>query len=158
MRGGDRCAFSLSSELAAEPGVVWHHAVSPAGVNAEFRPLLRMTFPAGVSELTGEWRPGVRLFRSWILFVGKLPVEYDDVVMEEVEVGRRFLERSSMFTQRVWEHERVIEPSGSGCRITDRVLFVPRVPGTGWLFAPLFRGVFHLRHRNLRRLVGGVAA
>lgn len=137
--------------------MVWSHAVSPDGINSEFHPLLRMTFPAGVADILDAWQPGRRLFRSWILFVGVLPVEYDDIVIEEVEPGRRFLERSSMFTQRVWEHERVIEPVGAGCYITDRVCFTPRVPGTGFLLLPLLRGVFRWRHRNLRRLFGGVA-
>ncbi len=147
-----RCEFSQSSVLSATPDTVWRHAVNPDGINSEFRPFLRMTFPAGVGDLVDNWQPGRRLFRSWILLAGVLPVEYDDIVMEEVEPGRRFLERSSMFMQRVWEHERVIEPVGRGCRITDRVCFTPRVPGTGLLFLPVFRGVFGWRHRNLRRM------
>jgi hypothetical protein len=78
-------------------------------VNREFRPLLRMTFPQGISDLTAAWKPSERLFRSWLLLAGIFPIDYDDVVFEEVEPGRRFLERSSLLTQRVWEHERTIE-------------------------------------------------
>lgn len=151
-----RRAFSLSSELSAEPGVVWRHAVSPAGVNREFHPFLRMTFPAGLGDITAGWQPGRRLFRSWLLLAGILPVEYDDIRLKEVEPGRRFLERSTMLLQRVWEHERVIEPVGAGCRVTDRVCFMPRVPGTGLLLAPVFRAVFRWRHRRLRRLFGAM--
>ena len=144
--------------LSAAPEILWIHAVSPAGVNRELRPLLRMTFPPGVSDLTASWRPGERLFRSWLLLGGLLPVEYDDVAFSEVEPGRRFLELSSLLSQRVWAHERIIEPASHGCRLTDRVRFVPRVPWLASSYAPVFKAVFRLRHRNLRRLFGEAAA
>ncbi len=148
----------VSSTLAAGPGTLWDHAVTPASLNREFRPLLRMTFPPGVGDVTDSWRPGERRFRSWMLLGGLLPVEYDDLVFCEVERGRRFLERSSMWSQRVWEHERVIEPLAQGARVTDRVRFEPRLPWLAPLYAPLFRAVFRLRHRNLRRLFGEAPA
>jgi ligand-binding SRPBCC domain-containing protein len=141
----------FSSSLDASPEIVWRHATRPDGVNRELRPLLRMTFPAGLDDLTASWRPGERLFRSWILLGGLLPVEYDDLALVEVEPGRRFLERSSLASQRVWEHERIVEPEGTGCRVTDRIRFVPRIPWLGPLHALAFRMVFRLRHRNLRR-------
>src|SRR3990172_2991173 len=99
--------FEISSRLTALTDRVWQHATSAAGVNAEFRPLLRMTFPAGVSSLASENVPlGQRLFRSWILLFGVLPVDYDDLTLVEVEPGRRFLERSEMLTQKCWEQDR----------------------------------------------------
>lgn len=142
--------FEVSSELAVSPEQAWRHAVDPAGVNSEFWPLLRMTFPRDLEDLTTGWQPGEVRFRSWLLLLGVFPVEYDDVVLVEVEPGRRFLERSSMGTQRLWEHERIIEPTSTGCRLTDRVRFVPRLSILGPLLRPVFRGVFRLRHRNLR--------
>ncbi len=145
----------VASRLAADPESVWSHAVTPAGVNRELSPLLRMTFPKGVEELTAGWRPGERAFRSWLLLGGVLPVEYDDVCFVEIEPGRRFLERSSLFSQRVWEHERTVEPAASGCVVTDRVRFEPRLAWLGPLFAPVFRLTFRLRHRNLRRIFRG---
>ncbi len=149
--------FVVSSDLAEEPPVVWRHAVSPTGVNREFRPFLRMTFPSGTRDLTAGSRPGERQFRSWLLALGLLPVEYDDVVFEEVQPGRRFLERSSMLTQKVWEHERIIEPTATGCRITDRIRFVPRLPWLATLYRPVFKAVFRWRHRNLRKVFGRAA-
>ncbi len=127
--------------------------MSPEGVNRELRPLLRMTFPSDVSDLAAL-RPGARPLRSWLLLGGLLPVEYDDVVFEELEPGRRFLERSSLLTQRLWEHERIIEPDGTGSLLTDRVLFVPRLPWLAAVHRPVFHAVFAWRHRNLRRLFG----
>lgn len=113
-----------------------------------------MTFPPDISDLTAGWRPGKRLFRSWLLVAGLVPVDYDDVVFAEVEPGRRFLERSSLLTQRLWEHERVIEPAPHGCRVTDRVRFVPRAPWLSALYGPVFRALFRWRHHNLRRIFG----
>jgi hypothetical protein len=150
--------FVIVSRLSAGAEVVWRHAVSPAGVNREFRPLLRMTFPAGTTDLTAEWRPGERLCRSWLLAAGLLPVEYDDLSFADVEPGRRFLERSSLFTQRLWEHERIVEPLAHGCCVTDRLRFVPRLPWLAVLYGPLFEAIFRWRHRNLRRLFGEAAA
>ena len=117
-----------------------------------------MTFPSGISDLTGSWRPGERLFRSWLLAAGFVPIEYDDVVFEEVEPGRRFLERSALLSQRVWEHERIIEPASQGCRVTDRIRFVPRLPWLAPLYGSVFKTVFWWRHRKLRQLFGEAAA
>ncbi len=150
--------FEISSELRAAAEEVWGQAVSPAGINREFAPLLRMTFPDGVRDLTESWQPGRKLFRSWLLLGGVLPVEYDDLAFMAVEPGRRFLERSSLLTQRVWEHERLITVTDAGCRLTDRLRFEPRVPALGRLFAVIFRAVFAWRHRNLRRRFGSSSA
>ena len=150
--------FTVSSKLSAAPDTVWQHAISPSGVNREFQPLLRMTFPAGASDISRNWEPGKRLFRSWILFAGIFPLECDNIVFEEVEPGHRFLERSSMLTQRVWEHERVIEPCSQGCRVSDRVCFESRLKSLEWFFLPVFKATFRWRHRKLLGLFGAQAA
>jgi len=126
-----------------------------SGVNRELAPLARMTVPREFASLDLERAPlGQRAFRSWILALGFLPIDYDDLTFVELEPGHRFLERSTMLTQRVWEHERVVEPAGAGCVISDRVRFEPRIPVLGPLFLVVFRLAFRLRHRNLRRLFG----
>jgi hypothetical protein len=153
--GGDPLGeFIVSSALSADAAVVWRHAVSPAGVNRELRPLLRMTFPPGTGDLTAGWRPGERRFRSWLLAGGLIPVEFDDLAFAEVEPGRRFLERSSLLTQRVWEHERTVEPAAGGCRVTDRVRFEPRLRRLPVPWGAVFGAVFRWRHRRLRALFG----
>lgn len=147
--------FDISSALTADTGTLWRHATTPAGINREFRPLLRMTFPRDVEDLTSTWQPGQRLFRSWLLLGGMLPVEYDDIALKAVEPGRRFLESSSLFSQRVWEHERVFEPIlQGGCTVTDRVRFEPRLPWLAPVYLVVFKAVFRWRHRNLRALFG----
>jgi hypothetical protein len=147
--------FEITSELAADAAAVWRHAVSPAGINREFHPILRMTFPPGVTDVVAAWRPGAPPVRSWMLLGGVLPVEYDDLSFAVVEPGRRFLERSVLLSQRVWEHERLIEPTAGGCRVTDRLRFEARVAFTAPISAAVVGAVFRLRHRNLRRLFGG---
>lgn len=152
--------FSFSSSLPATAEAVWAHAMSPKGINRELSPLVRMTFPAGTKNLqqdfTERWQAGEWLFRSWILLGGVLPLDYDDITLIEVEPGRRFLERSTMLSQRMWQHERTIEPTDFGCRVTDSVMFEPRFAMLGPVYSPIFKMAFRLRHRNLRRVFGEV--
>jgi hypothetical protein len=146
--------FSISSALGASSDDVWQHAISPAGVNRELFPLLRMTFPTDTGVLTEGWRPGKRMFRSWLLLAGILPLDYDDVTFIEVEPGRRFLERSPLLSQRVWEHERTIDSVPGGCQLTDRLRFFFNDTATTEIYTLVFKAVFRLRHRNLKRAFG----
>lgn len=154
--------FEISSDLDATAADVWAHATSPGGVNFEMWPLLRMTFPRDTQNLAESWTPGRRLFRSWMLLGGLLPLEYDDIAFAAVEPGRRFHERSVLLSQRVWEHERVIEPlapgahgaTARGCRLTDRVGFEPRIAPLGAVYEAIFRRIFAHRHRRLRKRFG----
>jgi hypothetical protein len=170
--GGVMQRYGLSMDFDSIPGLIEEHGLlaappervreritTPAGINDEFRPFLRMTFPADVDQLTPETAPvGKRLFRSWILLLGVLPVDYDDITLVSIEPGRGFHERSAMGSQRVWEHERTIVAEGEGCRVTDRVSFEPRLPGTAGLTLVLARRVFVHRHRRLRRAFGSAPA
>lgn len=46
-----------------------------------------MTFPPEMRDVTEGWRPGERVGRSWLLLAGVVPVDYDDVVFEEIGPG-----------------------------------------------------------------------
>ena len=155
-----QAAFSRSSLLGASAEEVWAVVSTPEGVNAEFKPFLRMTFPPSVRSLDPDTVPlGERICRSWILLFGLLPVDYDDLVLVSVDPPRGFHERSSMLSQRVWEHERTIEPLGDGgCRLTDRLRFEPRLGLPPVLFLPTFRLAFRWRHFRLRRAFGAAPA
>lgn len=146
--------FEVASVLAAAPAAVWARVATMAGVNHELGPWLRMTSPPGARLDAGAVVTGVRVFRSRLLLFGVLPVDYDDLTFVRFDEGRGFLERSPMLSARVWEHERLLEPAGEGCRVTDRVRFVPRVG----IVAPLQRAivamVFRHRHRRLRGWFG----
>lgn len=148
----------MSSELQAGAEAVWARAIDPAGINYELGPLMRMTVPRGVEDFgLDDPEPG-HIGRSWVLLFGLVPFDYDDITVVRVESGRGFLERSTMLSQRLWEHERTLTPRGDGrCQVTDRVAWEPRLPLPGNLLRPLIRFVFNHRHRRLRRFFGASA-
>jgi ligand-binding SRPBCC domain-containing protein len=154
-----RAELRFRSRLRAAPEVVWEWIITPEGVNDELRPWLGMTVPRGLEDFgIGDVEPGQRIGRSWVLLFGLIPFDYDDLRLERVDPGRGFLERSRMLSQRLWEHERTIEPSGEGCEVSDRLAWEPRPPLPGVAFAPLVGAIFSHRHRRLRRHFGGEAA
>jgi len=152
-----RGEFRIASTLAAEPAAVWERAMSAEGINAELRPLLRMTVPRGMVSLDlHRLEPG-RLGRSWLLLLGFIPIDYDEIALARIEPGRGFLERSTMLSMRLWEHERTIEAGeGGGATISDRLAWEPRLPLPGRLLRPVVAALFRHRHTQLRRHFGGV--
>ena len=142
-------AFRVSSAVAAPPGEVWARVATIEGVNAELAPFVRMTSPG-----EGEIRVG-SLGRSWILLGGVLPVDYDDLVLEAVEPGRGFRERSRLGSCSAWHHDRILQPlAGGGTRVVDEVAFAPRLRAAGGLQALVFEATFRWRHRRLRSIWG----
>ena len=90
---------------------------------------------------------GVRVCRSWVLVLGFVPFEYDDLVIVERGPGLRFLERSSTLVARTWQHERMVVPAASGCRLSDRVSLDPRpamarVPGSAAMVRRVVEAIF----------------
>lgn len=147
-----RASFEVSSVVPATAAQVWARVSTPQGVNDELLPLARMTWPAAVDRLDPTTVPlGERICRSWVLLFGFLPVDYDDLTLVRVEPERGFLERSTMLSQRVWQHERTLEPVAGGCRVTDRITFEPRVAPLAPVYRVVFRFFFQHRHRRLRR-------
>jgi ligand-binding SRPBCC domain-containing protein len=146
-----RGEVQVRSLVPLSPEVVWDRVSSMEGVNDELFPVLSMTHPRSLDRIVGEVPLGTRLFRSWCLLLGAIPFDYDDLTFVGVDPGRGFHERSRMLSQKVWEHERTIEPHPAGCVVTDRVRFEPRLPlGTG-LVAAIVRRIFEHRHRRLAR-------
>jgi ligand-binding SRPBCC domain-containing protein len=151
-----RPAIVTRSLLDADPREVWAGITTFEGINYEFRPLLRMTAPPRVREQgLGAVVLGERLCRSWLLLFGVVPIDYDDITLVRLDEGRGFLERSKMLSQRRWEHERTIEPAGSGCVLTDSIRYEPRVPVPDIFLRSIFGSVFRYRHHRLRRRHGG---
>ena len=147
-------SFEIETDLCLRPDEAWSHMTSPSGVNAEFWPFIRMTFPSTMEDVTTDWQPGRHLFRSWLLLFGIIPVEYDDFGFKEVDIGKRFLESSEMLSQHQWIHEREISETPAGARISDRVSFVSRLPYLESVYLGVFRLVFRYRHFRLKRLFG----
>jgi hypothetical protein len=148
-----RAEIKVSSHLDASAEAVWARAIDPAGINYELRPLMRMTVPAGAEDFgLDELEPG-HIGRSWIFLFGLVPFDYDDLYIVRVEPGHSFLERSSMLSMRLWEHERTVTPLGEGrCQVEDRLAWEPRLPLPGAWLRPLIRFVFNHRHKRLRGL------
>jgi ligand-binding SRPBCC domain-containing protein len=140
------------SRLAAPPDAVWERVSTFEGVNHELWPLMRMTAPARVRSLDpSQVVLGERIFRSWILLFGVIPIDYDDLTLVALEPGRGFHERSRMLSMPVWEHERWLSPDGaSGCLLADRLSFEARLPGFGPVLERFIRATFRHRHRRLR--------
>jgi ligand-binding SRPBCC domain-containing protein len=143
----------FESRLRSSAEQVWKHATSMTGVNEELRPILQMTHPAGMESIDGRAVPlGTPLFRSSVRLFGVLPVDVSDLTLVEIGPGYRFLERSPMKTQRVWQHERTVNPDGEGCILIDRLSFEPRLASSavGWVV----RKLFEHRQRRLRAIFG----
>lgn len=149
-------SFEISTFLSAPADLVWEHATEMTGVNGELHPLLRMTVPAGLNSATIADLPlGRPVGRSWLLLFGLLPVDFDDLTIAERGPGYRFLEKSVMLTQSYWEHERLVDHDGGGCRLTDRLRWQGRVPPLGLLYRLAVPILFRHRHRRLHRRFGG---
>lgn len=146
-------SFEIASPLAAPRSSVWAHASSMAGVNHELGPFLRMTYPPAFATLQpAQHLLGQRLFRSWIVLAGIVPIEYDDLTLVQYHPGYSFLERSSMAMIVKWQHQRVVRDSVDGCILTDTIRFRPRFSWTGPLLLAIYSLVFRHRHRRLRQL------
>jgi hypothetical protein len=130
-----------------------------AALNDEFWPLFRMTAPRSVRERgLAEVEVGQRICRSWVLVLGVLPIDYDDITLVRLDPPNGFLECSSMLSQRSWEHERTLEPLAQGCLLTDSIRYEPRLPIPDIALRTLYRRVFRHRHLRLRRRFGGELA
>jgi hypothetical protein len=152
-----RAEITVSSELDASAEAVWARAIDPDGINYEMAPLMRMTIPRNVEDFgLDDPEPG-HIGRSWVLLFGLIPFDYDDITVVHAEPNRGFLERSTMLSQRLWEHERTLEPLSEGrCQVTDRVAWEPRLPLPGAWLRPVIRFFFNHRHKRLRGAWGGV--
>lgn len=144
-----------SSRLAAPAQEVWEHATSLSSIQAELRPLLRMTWPRAANGIALD-DPDVPLheplFPSWILLFGLFPVDRMDLTLTEVGPGHRFVEESRPTLLRSWRHERGVVPDGAGCVVTDSLQL--QAPLFGGLVAWFVSLLFDHRHRRLRALFG----
>lgn len=147
--------FSITSDLATTPEIVWRHVSTMDGVNDEMRPLLRMTVPPDLTATRiDELAVGHRAGRSWLLLFGLVPVDYDDLMIAEQGPGHRFREESRMLTQSCWEHERSVEAIPGGCRVVDTLAWQGRVAPLGALYRLAVPILFGHRHRRLRKRFG----
>lgn len=151
-------SFTFSSDLPI-PSERFLTTLTMAGVNAELSPLVRMTAPDSFSvRRILDWPEQKRLFQSWILLFGFLPIDRHDFFLEGINPNKGFSERSTSLINEYWCHKRNVVPTNSGCRVTDTVSFRSRIPLIDVLSKPIYHVVFWCRHRNLRRRYGGRAS
>ena len=63
--------------MATSPDDVWARVSTFEGVNYELAPIMRMTAPASIRALEpADVVLGERIFRSWVLLLGVLPIDY----------------------------------------------------------------------------------
>lgn len=146
-------SVKLSSNLGVSAEVAWSWCVSQRGVRAEMWPLMRMTFPPGLDPIFTEATPlGRPICESWLLLFGLVPVDRSSLTLVSFTPGVCFVERSPMWTMRLWQHTRRVTPTPLGATVTDELELTPRLGGalSRW-FVRLF---FQWRHRRLRRALG----
>ena len=145
--------LTFETKVSAPPGEIWSWTTSVKGISSEMRPILKMTFPKGMTHIPengdGLGRP---LCHCRFLLLGILPIDLSKLTFVEVEPGRRFVEQSPLLSMKRWRHERVITAAGNGTRVTDNLEFSPRFasPLVKW-FIKLF---FRHRHSVLMRQFG----
>jgi len=124
-----------------------------SGILREMAPLMRMTVPESATHLTTtDVQPGQRLFRSWVLLFGVLPIDRSDLTLLSLDAGKGFVEESPMLSMKLWRHQRSIKIVGDYTRLTDELTFEPRfaAPLVTWFV----RKTFEHRHAVLRAELG----
>jgi hypothetical protein len=145
-----------SVQLPRRATDVWAHVTTPEGINDELRPWMHMTTPPGLPGSLEDVVAGAQLGRSYILLLGVVPFDWDDLGIEELEPGY-FHERSTMASADEWQHERWVQPlvgDPRGCVVHDRIRFVPRrwvtkVPGGPRFHRAVINALFRHRHQRL---------
>jgi len=145
--------FRHTSTIAAPLDEVWRRVTDFEGINDELMPVMRMRVPPGLRDATIDTVPlGVPLGRSWIFYLGFLPLEYDDLVITELAPGSHFQEASSMASMRRWTHRRELHAvDADRTEVTDVVGFEPWLPLLASPLEPVIRRLFVHRHRQLAR-------
>jgi ligand-binding SRPBCC domain-containing protein len=145
-------SFTVSSVVDAPADAVWARVTTMEGVNHELMPIVRMTVPRALRSFTIDDAPlGERVFRSWILLFGVLPIDGHDLTLVSIDPRRGFHEHSSSLAQREWIHRRTLEPVAGGTRVTDQIGCTPRMAFLAPLLRPVFQAIFRHRHRRLAR-------
>jgi ligand-binding SRPBCC domain-containing protein len=148
--------FSITSFVKTPREAVWSRISQISGVNEEFYPILKMTCPEPNMRISPSHITGKPLFRSWLLLLGIMPIEYDLIQIVACEDGVGFTEKSSMALMSEWHHQRILVSTARGTRITDNLKFRPRrgVFFLGWLFKRIVAALFRYRHHRLGEMFG----
>ncbi len=147
-------AITVSSELPITPDAFWA-AQSLATVNYELGPWIHMTAPKSWQAVRlSTWQGQQTLFTSWVLLLGLLPVDRHAFGSFAFDPQSGFVEKSSSWTNALWQHERSVVPASMGCVVEDRVRFTPRVTVLAPVLQAIYQLVFRHRHNRLKARYG----
>lgn len=144
--------LTFKTEVPAPPADVWAWSTSIRGIKSEMWPILKITFPKGMTGIDKDTTLQKPLCRCQFLLLGLVPIDMSKLTFVEFEPGRRFVEQSPLLSMRSWRHERVVTPATDGTAgtlVTDNLEFSPRFG------APMVRffvkKFFEHRHEVLAR-------
>jgi len=149
-----------SSTLDVEVAELWSVIATPAGVNAELRPWVRMRFPRRIRRQTlstALLNQVTQPMPCWMLAGGVIPFDRHLLGFESMDDGVGFVEESSSWLQARWRHERTVGAVAGGTELTDRVTCRPRFVVSWPVTRVVVGAVFAHRHRRLRRRWGSVS-
>lgn len=146
--------LTMTTEVPVSTQEAWAWSTSLESVRAEMRPLLKLVFPKGMTDIGANTMLGKSLGRCQFLLFGIFPVDMSKLTFTEIVPGHRFVEQSPLLSMHAWRHERVITPAadGRGALITDRLAFSPRVATP--VVRAMVKLLFSHRHKMLGRALG----
>ncbi|QNA88738.1 hypothetical protein G4G28_09940 [Massilia sp. Dwa41.01b] len=140
---------TLTTTVPASPADVWTWSTSIRGIKQEMWPVLKITFPKGMTHIGEDTTLDKPLCRCQFLLLGIFPVDMSKLTFSEIVPGHRFVEQSPLLSMRSWRHERIITSVAGGTCVTDNLTFSPRFGGpvVGWFVKKFFEH----RHAVLAR-------
>lgn len=145
--------LTFKTHVRASSQEAWQWITSVDGISKELSPLLKMTTPKHVSDISAtEIQMGKPLFVSILLLFKVFPVDYSKLTLVSLETEHGFVEQSTMGSMKLWRHERSIFAKESGCEIEDVLTFEPRFFGR--VTRVFVEQLFKHRHRMLGKYLG----
>jgi len=143
--------LTMATEVAVSTQEAWAWSTSLQSVRAEMRPLLKLVFPKGMTDIGANTMLGRSLGRCQFFLFGLFPIDMSKLTFSEIVPGHRFVEQSQLLSMRAWRHERIVTPGadGRGATITDHLTFSPRFATP--VVRLMVKLLFSHRHRMLAR-------
>ena len=143
----------FESELSTSSDKIWESITSVKSIRKEIQPFFTMTAPQHIKSLGDiKLALGKPLFRSYVLLLGIIPIDYSDMTLLELEEKLGFVEQSPMKSMKLWRHERSIKPHHSKpdtVILIDKLIFQPRRAKI--LVKKFIEVVFTHRHKVLKK-------
>lgn len=114
-------------------------------------PLVRMTFPPGLTDLR-DAPLGERVGDCWLLAFGLIPFERHTLMFADIAPSG-FVETSlGLLQYHYWKHERTVRPAEGGCVVRDIVTVASKIAFLDEIADALTAYVFRHRHKRLKQL------